>query len=233
MSAALGLLRLQQLDSRINQIDARLQEIREILENNTELIEARHQLSIVQTEVEDAEHARKTAEADAQAQRLKIQQVESNLYGGLVHNPKELQELQTDIGYRKKHLAAIEDSELESMANLEVAQVKVQQASTNMEQISIHLKDVQKILIEKQSQLTSDRASLETQRQAALKAVAHDSLETYENLRRLRRGVAVAEVLENACAACGTTLTAAIQQNARHAANLVHCPSCGRILFAG
>jgi len=57
-------------------------------------------------------------------------------------------------------------------------------------------------------------------------------LERYEALRQQRRGVAVAEIRDNACDACGTTLTAALQQSARHAAELVHCPTCGRILFA-
>jgi predicted nucleic acid-binding Zn-ribbon protein len=58
-------------------------------------------------------------------------------------------------------------------------------------------------------------------------------LEMYENLRQQKRGVAIAEISDNACAACGTTLTAALQQSARSATTLTHCPSCGRILYAG
>ena len=41
MSAALGLLRLQKVDSSINQIQARLEHIRETLENDAELAAAR------------------------------------------------------------------------------------------------------------------------------------------------------------------------------------------------
>jgi predicted nucleic acid-binding Zn-ribbon protein len=66
-----------------------------------------------------------------------------------------------------------------------------------------------------------------------LSAVAAEHLQAYERISQLRRGVAVAEISDNACRACGTVLTAAQQQNARHTAQLVFCPSCGRILYAG
>ena len=58
-------------------------------------------------------------------------------------------------------------------------------------------------------------------RQAAESTVAADLLQSYQGLRQSRRGLAVAEVAENACSACGTVLTSALQQNARHAAQLV------------
>jgi hypothetical protein len=36
----------------------------------------------------------KQSELEVEKQRIKIQQTEASLYGGLVHNPKELQDLQ-------------------------------------------------------------------------------------------------------------------------------------------
>ena len=73
---------------------------------------------------------------------------------------------------------------------------------------------------------------LQAEREAATSAIDARILDKYEALRQQRRGVAVAEINDNACGACGTTVTAALQQSARHSSELVYCPSCGRILFA-
>ncbi len=233
MSAALGLLRLQQVDIRIGRNDSRLQQIQETLDNNAELTGAREVLKAAQAELFDAEHDRKVAESDAAAQQTKITQTESSLYGGGVQNPKELQDLQADIASLKKRLAATEEQELQAMLRVEAAEAAVQKAEEGLERIRIRLEDQNSRLLEERSGLDNERQQLLAERQAAVGAVAAGSLAQYDSLRQQRRGVAVAEVLENACSACGTMLTAAQQQSARHADQLVFCPTCGRILYAG
>jgi predicted nucleic acid-binding Zn-ribbon protein len=233
MSAALGLLRLQQVDSRMGRKEARLQQIQETLENDTELAAARERLTSERVELHESEQARRSAEAEAQAQQAKIKQAESSLYGGTVRNPKELQELQADVASLKKHLATIEEQELEAMLRVDSAQAKVEAAEEQLHQIQTRLGIEYKKLMDERAILSRDQENLQAERHAALGAVAAGILETYEGLRRQRGGLAVAEVSDNACGACGTTLTAALQQSARHAAQLVYCPSCGRVLFAG
>lgn len=233
MSAALGLLRLQQVDSRISLIDSKLAKIRETLENDAELVAAHQRLQNARAEQAEAERACTSAENEAQTQTIKIQRAESSLYGGSVGNPKELQDLQADVASLKKHLTALEESELEAMMRLEAAQESLKQAEAHFDRVSARTDAEHSQLVSEQIALSRDREDLQAERQAAVSAIAAELLETYEGLRRLRRGVAVAEVSENACGACGTILTAALQQSARHAAQLVYCPSCGRILFAG
>jgi predicted nucleic acid-binding Zn-ribbon protein len=150
-----------------------------------------------------------------------------------VRNPKELQDLQADVASLKKRLAATEDQELQAMLSFEALQAEVQVAQEHLKAIQAGLENEHHKLIEERAALLRVRENLLSERQAALGAVAAGVVEQYEALRRQRRGVAVAEVLENSCNACGTTLTAALQQSARHADRLVYCPSCGRILYAG
>jgi predicted nucleic acid-binding Zn-ribbon protein len=233
MSAALGLLRLQQVDSRLSQVEARIQAIKEILESDAELAAAQQTLARAQTEQQESDLNRRRIEAQAQVQQIKIQQAESSLYGGTVRNPKELQDLEADVVSLKKHLTQIEDEELESMAALESAQISLQETSAQVAQLRARLEVQHGALLMEDAVLDRDRQDLLAERQAAVSAVAAEFLNRYEDLRRLRRGLAVAEVSENACAACGTVLTAALQQNARHATQLTYCPSCGRILYAG
>ncbi|MBI3738596.1 MAG: hypothetical protein HY258_06075 [Chloroflexi bacterium] len=233
MSASFGLFRLQKVDSRISQVEAQLAKIRETLENDTELRNAMEQVKAAEVEQYEAERARRQSEAEAQEQQIKIQQIESSLYGGTVRNPKELQDLQADIVSLKKHLATLEDRELEAMAKAETAEAALQAAQAKLKQVQARLGDEHRTLIEEQESLSRDLESLQTERHAAVETIAAEMLTAYDTLRQQRRGLAVAEISDNACGACGTTLTAALQQNARHTAQLVHCPSCGRILYAG
>ncbi len=233
MSAALGLLRLQQVDSRISQTQARLAKIQEVLDNDSEIRDVMERIKATEARQRDFEHARLAADEEAHEQQTKITQAEASLYGGSVHNPKELLDLQADIVFLKKHLSAIEDRELDEMLKVEATQAELKNLQAGLGGIQARLGDEHRALISEKDSLSRDLADLQMERQAAIGPVEAGFLKTYETIRQQRRGVAVAEVLENACRACGTTLTAALQQNARHAMQLVYCPSCGRILYAG
>jgi len=232
MSAALGLYRLQQIDRRLSQVEARLANIRSALTSDEELRAAQEQVRSAEAALQQAERAHRQAEAARQDQQIKIQQAEAALYGGQIHNPKELQDLEADIRSLKKHLAALEDRELEAMLRVEHAQAASQQARENLKHTEAHVGNEHRRLLNEQEQLSHELEKLHAERQAAVLAIPDDLLSIYEDLRLQRRGVAVAEITENACGACGTTLTPAQQQSARHAAQLVYCPSCGRILYA-
>jgi len=233
MSASLGLFRLQQIDNRIHQIETRLTWIRETLENDAELRDALSQVEIALAGESDLQRELHNSEEQARAQRLKIEQAESSLYGGSVRNPKELQDLQNDVASLKKHLSVLEERQLEFMLEVDAAQKALALARAGLDRVQSRLGDQHRGLLAEQESLLHDQQRFESERQAAVSTIATDMLAIYEQLRQERRGVAVAEVADGGCAACGTTLTPALHQSARQAGQLVRCPSCGRILFAG
>ncbi len=232
MSASLGLFRLQQIDSHIAQIETRLAKIQQTLEDNAELQAALTQVKAAEEEEHNSERAQHKSETEAKDQQIKIQQAESSLYGGAVRNPKELQDLQADIASLKKHLSALEEHELEDMIQTESAQAAVKKAHDDLDLVQARLGNEHRHLFDEKESLTNELNRFQLERAAAVSAIAAELLKTYEDLRVQRRGVAVVEISDNACGACGTTLTAAVQQSARHAPELVRCPSCGRILYA-
>jgi len=232
MSASLGLFRLQQKDSHINQIETRLEKIRQMLEDNAELQTAMEHVRTAEEGQHTAERAQQAAEAEAQNQQIKIQQAEASLYGGSVRNPKELQDLQADVASLKKHLASLEEQELQDMLQTDAAQAEVKRAGDELIGVQSKLGSEHHQLLEEKESLTLELNRIRSEREAVVGTIAAEILKTYDHLRQQRRGVAVAQVSDSACGACGTTLTAAIQQTARHAADLVYCPSCGRILYA-
>ena len=233
MSAALGLYRLQQIDSQMDQARARLEAIRQAAsQNDLELRAATEGASAAESAHSEAERVQRQAEAEVQSQRIKIEQAESSLYGGNIRNPKELQDLQHDVASLKKYLATLEDRLLESMLATEAAAASLTEARGAYAQVESRLGDQARDLTAERAHLTRNLERLEAERKAAASPVDAKLLEQYESLRRERRGIAVTTVSDGACAACGSNLTPANQQIARSSAQIARCSTCGRILFA-
>lgn len=231
MSASLGLYRLQQVDRQIDRTRSQLDTIRQTLENDVEMRECLKQVETAKTAHHHAHHELRSTEVEVEAQKIKIEQAESSLYGGRVQNPKELQDLQKDVASLKKHLATLEERELEAMLAAETADKNLQNANTQLELIQARLGSEHKKLIADQSTFVMELENLVEEREATLAPIDSSLLQIYEDLRQQRRGIAVAEITDNACAACGGTLNSAIQQSAR-SQKLVNCPTCGRILYS-
>jgi len=232
MSASLGLYRLQLVDSRMDEIRARLEEIRQILENDAELNRAKKQATEKDVALKLTQHTLKQAEVEVNKQKVKIEQSEANLYSGNVKNPKELQDLQNEVAALKRHLATLEDRQLEAMLEEETDQQANQAALNTLERVRARLADQNQTLTAEQADLNKELERFEAERQAAHSPLNESQLTVYEQLRQRKRGLAVAVVSDGACDACGTTLTPALNQNARSSAQLSYCPTCGRILFA-
>lgn len=231
MSQVLGIYRLQQVDSRIDQATTRLEAIRAVLENDSALQATRVSLQKAETDVQNAEKALRASQAASEAQRIKLEQVEASLYGGRIQNPKELQDLQNDLASIKRYLSTLEDAELEAMLALESAREAHQEASQNFRQVEARVISENSSLKGEQETLLNSIESLKAERSATNSTISPELLQKYETLRQKRRGLAVTTISDNACDACGAGLTPAQAQAVRVAAQLVECPSCGRILF--
>ncbi len=232
MSAALGLYRLQQVDSQIDQVQSRLKAIRQLLENDAELRAAADEATTAESQLRDAARLLKQSEDEVEKQRVKIQQTEASLYGGHVHNPKELQDLQKDVAALKRHLETLEDRELEAMEVAETAETNAQNAKAALERVTASRGDQFRELTHESETLNKELERFSSERNAVVKDLASQVIQSYEQLRKQRRGIAVTTISDSSCAACGTTLTASQQQNARSTSQLFYCPSCGRILYA-
>lgn len=232
MSAALGLYRLQQVDSQIDQVQSRLKAIRQVLENDAELRAATDQVSTAERQLSEATRLLKQSEDEVEKQRVKLQQTETSLYGGHVHNPKELQDLQKDVVSLKRHLETLEEREFEIMQIVETAEKNAQNANAALDRVTASRGDQFRVLTNESEVLHKEFERFSSERNAVITDLASQAIQSYEQLRKQRRGIAVATISDSACAACGTTLTPSQQQSARSTSQLFYCPSCGRILYA-
>jgi len=232
MSAALGLYRLQQVDSQIDQIQSRLKANQQILDNDDELRAANSLFAAAEKKDKEAAHLVKQSELEVEKQRIKIQQAEASLYGGLVKNPKELQDLQKDIASLKRHLETLEERQFEAMEVAESTEKDLKAANIAVEKVKSSRGDQFGQLAKESEKLNKDLETLLSERNAVMQDISTSMITVYDQLRKQRRGIAVATINDDSCAACGTALNASIQQNARSASQLFNCPTCGRILYA-
>ena len=232
MSAALGLYRLQQVDSQIDGIRARQQMIRDTLQNDANLRAAIQASTSADNAYKDAARILNQAEAEVEKQRIKIEQTESSLYSGRVQNPKELNDLQKDIASLKKHRETLEERQLEAMLVAETAEQELQSAKATLDRTQTNVNEQNRDLTKENETLEKELERLAHERGAILSDLEKPAVTAYDQIRKQRRGIAVTLISDSACAACGTTLTLSLQQSARSATQLMNCPTCGRILYA-
>jgi predicted nucleic acid-binding Zn-ribbon protein len=229
MSQTLSLYRLQQTDSQIDRTQARLQAIQKTLEDDTELSLAKERADTTNAICYSADQALK--QADAQNQRIKIEQTEASLYGGKGHSPKELLDLQNDVASLKRHLITLEDIQLEAMLTAEKSLFAQQAAQAELLAVQNHSVERNRALHEEQTAFQKELEKLFSERAAVAGPIPLDALGLYDQLRQQRRGIAVAVISENSCSACGSGLSAAQMQSSRASKQMALCPSCGRILY--
>ena len=168
-----------------------------------------------------------SAQADDFSSRIKLH--EGNLYGGRVTSPKELSALQKDIELLKSHRAPHEDKELELMEAIDSAENDLATAEATLQRHKEALAIHRRKLGEQLKTLGAELSELAARRAALVADIPPDAEGQYQHLR-MQKGRAVARIEQGTCRGCGIAVTAAWLQRAR-TGEVVHCPSCNRILY--
>lgn len=233
MNPAFQLSRLQKIDTELDQIAQRQQEIIRLIQDESVVNEVKTRLDVLDGELNSRQKTLKGIEDKNNQIQTKLQDDERSLYGGNIRLPRELQDLQNEIASLKKQISTQDELQFDTMMQIE--DLEKQRA-----EIKNELAEAQSVYAThvagwkgENSSLEKKKENLSTERKAAIQNLDETSLEKYESLRKAKRGLAVALVSEQACTACGATLTPADWQAARSPQRLVFCSSCGRILYAG
>lgn len=232
MSRSSQLYELQLIDSQLDRHRNRLNHIHAILADNQEVQAAEADMKAAQTALKIAELNLRKAEQRVKEQRLKIKQTDTKLYGGKIHNPKQLQDLQDESEALKRFLEVVEDRQLASMLDMDDHREAFSTAQESLDQVRQNAATLHQELTQELSSIQKETHHLEKMRANIVQSIQPPDLALYEKLRKQRLGVAVSFVNERACSACGAILTAALYQAAHSPSQLNHCDTCGRILFA-
>jgi predicted nucleic acid-binding Zn-ribbon protein len=232
MNRPQNIYHLQSIDSQIDQARGRLKEIEKILSENANLRKANALAKKAEKNLETARKEQRQAEEKVKEQRIKIEQTEATLYGGTVKNPKELQDLQNEVEALKRFLDVLEERQLVTMLASDEAADKNREGQKVLAKYQQQAKELEAELALETAQLEKEIAQLSEKRKTAEKVISSEDLDLYHRLRQQRGGIAATRVKDQACGACGSTLTASLHQAARSPSQLTLCTSCGRILYA-
>jgi uncharacterized protein len=141
-----------------------------------------------------------------------------------------LADLQAEIESLKRHVATVEDRDIESLGALEGAEAEAQAAAAERDALEATWRSEQAALRGRLDQLAGEIAVLDTQRRAQAEYVPAETLKMYDRLRIAHQGRALARLERNLCTGCRISLPANLVTRARAGSTLVQCPNCERIL---
>ena len=231
MNTGFKLFQLQEIDTAIDKARKRILEIQSLIENDKTTqsaqanVEKQEKLYIkVKNEFDELND-------EIQTKKNKKSQSEASLYSGSISNPKELQDLQKEISYLTSSISEMEDRLLQKMIQLENVEEELSEDKANLKTINSDFETRKSLLLGEKNQLENTIDSQNDQRQSIVGQIDTQALEIYKSMRESKSGYAVARLEDDACSACGTSLTASQRQQARSPGTLLYCPSCGRIIY--
>jgi predicted nucleic acid-binding Zn-ribbon protein len=232
MTRTADLWRLQETDTALDARRASLHDAEARVGESDELIALRARHQDAQRALHDVQTLQKDIDVEAETLKAKIGPQETRLYSGQIKNPKELADLQADIDQLKRHLAAVEDRDLDAMSQVESAQGDARALAGELAALEAAWSAEQAELKDRIERLTGEIAALDAERTEQAQSIEPELLKRYEHVRRTHQGRAVARLDRNLCTGCRISLPTNVVNRARAGGALVHCPNCERILYA-
>lgn len=232
MNKSQSLYRLQLIDQKLDQFHQRQAEIQHLLADHIAENEAFDTLSAATREREIIEEHLADVEKKIQTAHIKLQQSESSLYGGKIHNPKELQDLEAEIKSIKVNIHLYEDDQFSLMLEIEKQNKNISDLEQHLSATRRDYRDLAAGLELEMAELRKLMDMHETEKEALLRSMDAGILQIYEKLRISKAGLAVTGIEENACTSCGAEITQGEWQRVRTSNELFFCSTCGRILYA-
>lgn len=230
MSKAELLLELQNVDSALDWLHRRLSEIKALLHETDVLISARSALRAAEETVTQRRAHRQDLELADASLETRITEADRRLYSGVVKNPKELLDLQNDIASLKKQKNTLDDQLFAAMVALEEAEIELKTRADTFTRVAAEWRTSQGELAAELTQLERDLAEKTAEQSEARAKLSVSDLAQYDQLRRRKGGLAVAELEGSMCVACGVRVAAHVLQQLNQSDQLARCSNCERIL---
>jgi uncharacterized protein len=233
MASTAHLLELQRLDLAIDRLRARAT----ALETGSELAtalreadeaEARSGELKLQLDALDRDGSKVEHEIDSLSQKAAAE--ERRMSSGSVANARELDAIGHEITNLKRRIGDREDELLAIMERRETVETAAKEAEARSGSERDRVAEVRSASDDELGQVTADLQAREAERGEAAARIDPDTLELYEDLRRQKKGVGAAALIDNVCQGCHEQLSAVELDKVRHTDDIPRCEYCRRIL---
>lgn len=228
---------IQNLDFREATLRNKAQNLSEIAEINTLTIKqnnARDLRIAAETELSDVKRELLRAEGDVEQILTRITRDETRLASGS-SSPKELEQLQHELGTLGARRSELEEVELEIMMRVDVIKERITELSNEESELSLAIANLE---IRKENAMTviyTDLEEIKRERTLAVSSIDAALLALYEKIRGTEGAIGAAPLVGNQCKGCNLTLnTIELQRIAGLPDDeVVRCEECRCILVRG
>jgi uncharacterized protein len=232
--AQLRLLELADLDAELGRIAGRrrsLPEHAELEQLDQRDAQLRDTVAALEAQEGDLRRAQAKAEADVEQVRSRVDRDRSRLDAGRVSNPRELENLQSEIVSLTRRQSDLEEIVLDVMERLETAQHGHQASTAERAQIASRRQEVMARRDVALGELAELSGKAEARRGTVAAEIPADLIKLYEQLRA-QHGVGAAALRRGQCEGCHLSLNTVDLNTIRAAApdEVLRCEECRRIL---
>jgi len=230
------LLELQELDSAIDRLETRkrqLEEGKEMAAARAAMEDAEGRLGELRLGVDAVVREQQRLEREIDSMTRKAEVDEKRLYDGSIANIKEMEALQHEIASLKERRSRSEDDLLEQMVRKDDLESRAGEAGTVVQQTRARLEEVGGEAVHELERIEAELAEKRAARKKLVPEFDDELLELYEELRRQKRGVAVAALVDGVCQACHEKLAAMELDRLKRTEGVKRCEYCRRmVVFA-
>jgi len=227
------LLELQELDSAIDRLEVRkrqLEEGKEMADARAAMEDAEGRLGELRLGVDAVLREQQRLEREIDSMTRKAEVDEKRLYDGSIANIKEMEALQHEITSLKDRRSRSEDDLLEQMIRKDDLESRSGEARTVVQQTRARLEAVGGEAVEELERIDAELVEKRAAREKLVPEFDDELLELYEELRRQKRGVAVAALVDGVCQACHEKLSAMELDRLKRTEGVKRCEYCRRIV---
>jgi len=227
------LLDLQALDLAIDRLTARREELEsgdEVRAARADLERAEGLLGELRLALDSLDREQRRLEGDIDALSRKAEDEQKRMYDGSVANPKELEAIQHEVESLRGRRGRIEDELLEQMERREDLDGRIAATQGEASQARDRLSEVSGESAHELEDISKDLAQRSAERAGLLPSFDEDLLDLYEDLRRQKRGVGAAALVDGVCQGCHQKLSAMELSRLKKVQGVKRCEYCRRIL---
>jgi predicted nucleic acid-binding Zn-ribbon protein len=138
---------------------------------------------------------------------------------------------QNEIEFCEKEIRKSEDRILELMSESDPLEKNVKAAEEALKTERTHVEAEKEQARQRSAGDKKAADDLLAERKQIVAQVTPATYKRYENIRKRRRGIAVAEAAEGRCLACHMAMRLQFFQDLKMSNQVMSCESCGRILY--
>ena len=223
-------VRLQEIDNRLAELAREIASLpKHIAEIEKKLVAHERKLDADRAALAANQKERKKCESDIPVQDQKISKLKDQMLTAKTN--EQYGAFQKEIEFCQKEIRKLEDRILELMAESEPLEKNVKAAEAALKDEKAQVEAEKGLARERTAVDQKAAGELQTERASIAKEVTQATYQQYERVRKGRRGVAVAEVVDGRCTACFMVLRPQYYQDVKRTESILFCESCQRILY--